>query len=364
MRNVILSLLAFLLSVGAQSQTDDLMIIEYVDWDQGSGVGVKIYNPTDQPIDLSEYLIATYHNGNTTTGTSGALSGMLQPNAIKIYGNGAYCNQCPSACNTLTINGVDGNDVVAIVKDITIIDMVGPLGADVDIEVNGVSGALLHNKLFRNADNCTRYYNLAGSGAHSWPDNEQVNVDTWTVVNVGCIDQSGFSPDVPDLQLQEDTTICEGEELALDLSFLNYDQYEWLGQNNQTPAIVIKDSGTYVLQVSTALFCSDSDSIVVATEQCDTITPPPPPPPTPVDSAEVFIPNIITPNQDNHNEAFVLSGFTETVSLTVYNRWGVRVYENTDYQNDWQGGDLADGVYFYQVREGFAELNGWLQIRR
>jgi hypothetical protein len=33
--------------------------------------------------------------------------------------------------------------------------------------------------------------------------------------------------------------------------------------------------------------------------------------------------------------------------LTIYNRWGTIVYQSEDYQNDWDGGNVSDGVYFY-----------------
>ena len=32
--------------------------------------------------------------------------------------------------------------------------------------------------------------------------------------------------------------------------------------------------------------------------------------------------------------------------ITIFNRWGQVVYYNPNYKNDWDGGTLADGVYF------------------
>ena len=40
--------------------------------------------------------------------------------------------------------------------------------------------------------------------------------------------------------------------------------------------------------------------------------------------------------------------------VIIMNRWGKIVYTNPDYKNDWDGGKVADGVYFgiLNVSEG------------
>ena len=71
------------------------------------------------------------------------------------------------------------------------------------------------------------------------------------------------------------------------------------------------------------------------------------------------IPNIFTPNGDGHNDYFEI-GYGEdgrpindlnqyflSHKLVIFNRWGRIVYESTDYRNDWDGGKLPDGTYFY-----------------
>jgi len=64
----------------------------------------------------------------------------------------------------------------------------------------------------------------------------------------------------------------------------------------------------------------------------------------------VFVPNIITPNGDGKNEYFELNGFLGTCwLLSVYDRWGSLVFQEENYKNDWNGGDLSDGVYYYEV---------------
>ena len=71
------------------------------------------------------------------------------------------------------------------------------------------------------------------------------------------------------------------------------------------------------------------------------------------------IPNIFTPNGDGINDYFEigygddgkpindLSVYFLSNKLVVFNRWGRTVYESNDYKNDWDGGKLPDGTYFY-----------------
>ena len=68
--------------------------------------------------------------------------------------------------------------------------------------------------------------------------------------------------------------------------------------------------------------------------------------------------NIITPNGDGRNDIFVFDGlddFPES-TLRIYNRWGKKVYEASPYQNNWDGENLADGVYFWTLQFGKGEF--------
>ncbi len=86
----------------------------------------------------------------------------------------------------------------------------------------------------------------------------------------------------------------------------------------------------------------------------------------------LIIPTLITPNLDGNNDYFVIKGietFGKT-SLTVFNRWGAKVYESNNYDNSWEGIDdkenpLPEDTYFYILKpEKIKIQKGYVVIRR
>jgi gliding motility-associated-like protein len=66
-------------------------------------------------------------------------------------------------------------------------------------------------------------------------------------------------------------------------------------------------------------------------------------------ACEVIIPNIFTPNGDGSNDFLVFKNlqYFPDNKLVIFNRWGKKIYEKTDYQNDWNGDNHTDGTYFF-----------------
>lgn len=81
-----------------------------------------------------------------------------------------------------------------------------------------------------------------------------------------------------------------------------------------------------------------------------------------------FIPNVITPNDDDKNEYFFIPKlylYPENY-LGIYDRWGALVYQKRNYTNDWNADGLPEGVYYYILnldRNNFI-LKGWIQVIR
>ena len=65
-----------------------------------------------------------------------------------------------------------------------------------------------------------------------------------------------------------------------------------------------------------------------------------------------MVPNVFSPNGDGYNDIFrpVMEGNIVEFSGQVYNRWGKKVYEWTDPNGGWDGGDNSDGTYYYLIR--------------
>jgi gliding motility-associated-like protein len=63
----------------------------------------------------------------------------------------------------------------------------------------------------------------------------------------------------------------------------------------------------------------------------------------------IEIPNVITPNGDSYNDVFFIKNLDEypKSELIIFNRWGKIIYQNSDYQNNWDGTKHSDGTYFY-----------------
>ncbi len=75
----------------------------------------------------------------------------------------------------------------------------------------------------------------------------------------------------------------------------------------------------------------------------------------PLDSLELFIPNLFTPNADGYNDTWVISDLDQynDTYVMIINREGQIVFEDFDYQNTWDGafnGDpLPEATYYYLI---------------
>ena len=74
---------------------------------------------------------------------------------------------------------------------------------------------------------------------------------------------------------------------------------------------------------------------------------------TPV-QPELHLPNAFTPNADNINDRYYLSGiYIQQVDLKIFNRWGQKVFQGRHLDDAWdgtfEGKPVPEGVYVVTV---------------
>ena len=125
--------------------------------------------------------------------------------------------------------------------------------------------------------------------------------------------------------------------------YLNY-QNQWV-KWNQLP---LTDT-TYILQSDTLEVGNYNVKVVTTnggyTSESNYVNCFQPEPPT------IVIPNVFTPNGDGVNDLFTIQNLLlyDFRQVTIYNRWGRIVYSSNEYNNDWDGKNVPDGVYFVVV---------------
>jgi len=64
----------------------------------------------------------------------------------------------------------------------------------------------------------------------------------------------------------------------------------------------------------------------------------------------LFIPNVLTPNQDGFNDVFEIDGLPLYAQLIIRNLKGEEVYKTNNYRNDWNADGVPAGKYNYELR--------------
>jgi len=180
----------------------------------------------------------------------------------------------------------------------------------------------------------------------------------WVAVTKGCqadIDSVTFTQAQFELNIDlgEDFSVCPLPEITLS-PLPNATGYTFKWQDGSTSANhVVSGYGKYWVSINDE--CSTgSDTIRIERKSFE----------------DLFIPNIITPNGDDHNQNFILGNREsgeqlQGAALEVFNRWGKKVYSTTNYDNKWSADGLANGIYYFLIRsECIPDKKGWLTVKR
>jgi gliding motility-associated-like protein len=158
--------------------------------------------------------------------------------------------------------------------------------------------------------------------------------------------------DPPSIEI---TQGCQEELYVIEVTPTGNTTYQWLDSSNNSlgssNSIVVSNPGEFKI-IATRDSCVAELEFSVDNVNCIKI-----------------IPNGISPNGDGWNETFDLSAF-EVQKLSIFNRYGLKVYEASNYSNQWsgqsdKGGELPDGTYFYVIDFNTGKnKSGWVYIIR
>ena len=143
---------------------------------------------------------------------------------------------------------------------------------------------------------------------------------------------------LPELLLAHQFEICNHQSLLLNtgLNDVIY-HHNWSISNNHKSEILLENltPGTIDLELTVASCCDTiSEQMILYVQDCN-----------------ISIPNIITPNNDGFNDAFVITGldYYPNSSLNIFDRKGKVIFQSIDYHNDWKAENIIDGTYFYSL---------------
>ncbi|MCB0396158.1 MAG: gliding motility-associated C-terminal domain-containing protein, partial [Flavobacteriales bacterium] len=79
---------------------------------------------------------------------------------------------------------------------------------------------------------------------------------------------------------------------------------------------------------------------------------------------EVIIPNVFTPYPESPgvNDVFYIRGLPQGARLTIFNRWGIKVYQSDYYRNDWDAAGVDGEVYYYVLTWEGKYWRGYVQV--
>ncbi|GAG10594.1 unnamed protein product, partial [marine sediment metagenome] len=136
-----------------------------------------------------------------------------------------------------------------------------------------------------------------------------------------------------------DTTIYYNEEIILNASDGEY--YNWypsigLSCNNcKNPIATIKEQITYKATITDSNGCSKEEIFII--------------------DLRIDIPNVFTPNNDGKNDFLKINDLPPNSSIEIFNRWGVLIFEDNNYNNYWNGitvngKKVSQGIYYYVLK--------------
>ena len=234
------------------AQTSDLLISEYIEGSSNNKY-IEIFNGTSAPIDLSNYQIRLYSNGNSSPNVTNTLSGFLADSDVVVYSNSSATIYGGSSINlgTMSFNGDDAIELYNTVTGMSV-DIFGVIGCDPGSQWISTTNRTQNRTLRRNTN--------VLSGVTTSPSCTPANGDfttletEWTEFPQNNIADLGnhfvlvINP--PEVDLGADQTICFGATTTL-YSGGDGTSFSW-STGETSSSITVSATGNYSVTVTNA----------------------------------------------------------------------------------------------------------------
>jgi len=303
-------------------------------------------------------ILPTVGNGiwSVAPGSSGLIADVnAAQTTVTNLGNGANTfvwtvsnGICPSVSDTVVINVTPVPTISAAGADLQI------CGSSIQLNANTVLTGVGH---WEKINNSTTIIDTLDAQTIVLNLNPGSNQFVWVIENGVCpasldtVDIITFQNSTTPIA-GNDTTICQNQ-LILNANAIDIGIGQWgivSGNGSITDLNINNAQVTNLSEGENILIWTSvngvcpilTDTIIVQYQNCPDTT--------------VFIPEGFSPNGDGTNDVFIISGTGgKNVSVQIFNRWGSKVYENNNYQNDWGGTnedskELLDATYYYIIK--------------
>lgn len=361
-------------------------------WDFKDGVTSDQHNPIHQFLFAGNYdvtLIATSTRGCIDTVTTQ----IIVPPLLNISSSQINNVRCHSECNaTATINAVDGNFPYSYLWSdpnnqinatainlcagnfiVTVTDNQGCILMDTititqpdTLTLKLIStpayckGACIGTALaITNGGNGGNQYQWDDPQAQQSYNATELCPGNYLLVvtdSIGCTIQDTitvqYSDSLPVIHASADTTILyQGQSTTLHATPILGYTFIWTpleSLNNYllpNPIATPSQTTTYVLSIIDKNLCKNQDTITILVKDVFCKEP------------ELYIPNAFTPNNDQQNDVLFVRGNTiEKMHISIYDRWGEKVFESDNKLNGWdgtyKGKNVPPGVFVYYLSIG------------
>lgn len=278
-------------------------------WSPATGLSdAGIAAPLASPVNNTTYTVQVTDDLGCKNSGSVTIK-VVQPVSVQIQGNTNVC-----AGNEIPLQG-SGADLYTWINNTT-----------------GLSHTTIANPVASPQTNST--YTVVGADAHHcFTDTASIDIEVYPLPTV----DAG-----PDIEVWAGNPAQLQATGSADVISYNWTLVQYLSCTTCPNPISTTPAQTwYTVAVKNNKGCTASDSVLVKLT-CD--------------ESRVRIPNGITPNNDGHNDVFMIKGVSLVHHLVIFNRYGQRVYERRnivagDRSQCWDGTlngqPAAQGTYVY-----------------